>query len=470
MFTRTKSGTRLKMQLGPFLDTLENSVEGAVCRGQSARDIHGRDESFFDLAPPDAVFTPESAEDALKAVTLCAEAGVPVIPFGVGSGQEGGVVAIHGGVSIDTSRLNRILEVNTEDMECLVEAGVTRLQLEAELRATGLFFPVDPGADASLGGMVATGASGTTAPLYGSMLENVMGLEVVLANGTIIQTGSRARKSSSGYNLTQLFVASEGTLGLVTKIRLRLHPQPEARVALKVSFRDIHEAVSTVSMLRASGLPLARAELMNATLMRGIAMLHKEEFQHKHLLCLEFHADQNSVSSLVEAARDIAIEFRGEQIESVSRSEDLSRIWNTRHSAAHAEKLLRPGARAIVTDVCVPVSRLPEIIEQAEEKLSEASLLAPLCGHMGDGNFHYALLIDPDDSEDMANASEFKTWLATAALKMGGTISGEHGIGLGKRHLMNVAHGSALDAMRAIKQALDPGNIFNPGKIFPRDN
>jgi D-lactate dehydrogenase (cytochrome) len=458
------------MELGYFLNTLERGVNGAVHRGQSARDIHGRDESFFDLAPPDAVFTPESVEDAAKAVALCAEAGVPVIPFGVGSGQEGGVIATHGGVSIDTSALNRILEVNTEDMECLVEAGVTRLQLEAELRSTGLFFPVDPGADASIGGMMATGASGTTAPLYGSMPENVLALEVVLANGSIIQTGSRARKSSSGYNLTQLFVASEGTLGLVTKIRLKLHPQPECRVALKANFDNVREAVSAVSMLRASGLPLARAELMNATLMRGIAMHSKEIFQDKHLLCLEFHADQNGVLALVEMAKDIVVEFGGAQIEAVSRAEDLSKIWHARHSASEAEKLLRPGAQVIVTDVCVPVSCLAEIIDMAEKKLEAASLLAPLCGHVGDGNFHYALLVNVDDKEELVRASEFKTWLAEMALKMGGVISGEHGIGLGKRHLMQAAHGPALCAMRAIKGALDPDGIFNPGKVFPHDS
>lgn len=467
MFIKMKPGTMPETDLYALFETLKANTEGSVLRGQSIREIHGRDESPYQSCLPDAVFIPESAEDAAIAVSLCAKAGVAVIPFGVGSGQEGGVIATRGGLSIDTSGLNRILEVNVEDMECLVEAGVTRLQLEAELRATGLFFPVDPGADASFGGMVATGASGTTAPLYGSMRENVMGLEVILANGTTILTGSRALKSSSGYNLTQLFVASEGTLGLVTKIRLKLHPQPESRVALKASFSDVRDAVGVVSTMRASGLPVARAELMNATLMRGIALLHKEVALDKHLLCLEFHADEIGVKSLVDMAHDIVTEYGGEETETVTRAEDLSKIWKIRHSAAEAEKFLRPGASVIVTDVCVPVSRLPDIIDQAEIELAETSLLAPLCGHVGDGNFHYALLVNEDDPAEMARARDFKNWLAEAALRMGGTISGEHGIGLGKRHLMHKEHGAALAAMRAIKSALDPENIFNPGKVLP---
>lgn len=453
-----------------FFERLNASTQGPIHRGQSIREIHGRDESPYEPGLPDAVFTPQSAEDAAIAVSLCAKAGVPVIPFGVGSGQEGGVIATRGGLSIDTSALNRILELNAEDMECLVEAGVTRLQLEVELRATGLFFPVDPGADASIGGMVATGASGTTAPLYGSMRENVMGLEVIVANGDIIQTGSRATKSSSGYNLTQMFVASEGTLGLVTKARLKLHPQPESRVALKAFFGDVRDAVGVVTTMRASGLPVARAELMDATLMRGVALLHNAAERGKHLLCLEFHADEIGVKALVDLAHDIVAEHGGEEIETVTRAEDLSKIWKTRHSAAEAEKCLRPGASVIVTDVCVPVSHLPDIISQAETKLAETSLIAPLSGHVGDGNFHYALLIDADDPAEMARASAFKTWLAEAALKMGGTISGEHGIGLGKRHLMRAEHGAALSVMQAIKSALDPDNIFNPGKVFPHDN
>lgn len=452
-----------------FIKALKSRTKGSVHQGQSVCDIHGRDESPHTACPPDAVFLPENVEDAASAVALCAEFGVPIVPFGVGSGQEGGVIAVQGGLSINTSALNRVLEVNSEDMDCLVEAGVTRLQLETELRATGLFFPVDPGADASIGGMVATGASGTTTPLYGSMRDNVMGLEVVLADGTIIQTGGRAPKSSAGYNLTQLFVASEGTLGLVTKVRLKLHPQPEARIALKARFETLEAAVGVVTTLRASGLPVARAELMNATLMRGICLIHGGTPDNRHLLCLEFHADEVRAKGLVELAAEIVRDFRGKDIEAVSRAEELSKIWRERHSVAEAEKRLKPGTTVIVTDVCVPVSGLPNIIEEAEAELSRTALLAPLSGHVGDGNIHYALLVDPDDPEEMSRANGFRDWLARKALKMGGTISGEHGIGLGKRHLMPDAHGSALPVMKAIKRALDPANIFNPGKVLPND-
>ncbi|MBA4491474.1 FAD-linked oxidase C-terminal domain-containing protein [Paracoccus sp. S1E-3] len=454
-------------ELAHFIDRLKSRVSGAVHQGQSIREIHGRDESACKPALPDAVFLPESAEDAARAISLCAELGVPVVPFGTGSGQEGGVLAVQGGLSIDTSALNRILEINAEDMDCLVEAGVTRLQLDRELRATGLFFPVDPGADASIGGMVATGASGTTTPLYGSMSDNVMGLEVVLADGSIIQTGGRAPKSSSGYDLTHLFVASEGTLGLVTKIRLKLRPQPETRIALKAHFDRLPDAVEVVTNLRSYGMPVARAELMNATLMRGVALLQHEAPPDRHLLCLEFHGEDASANSLVSIATQVMQDFNGHDIEAVTRPEDLSKIWRIRHAASEAEKALRPGAEVIVTDICVPVSRLARIIDMAEGELAKANLLAPLSGHLGDGNFHYALLVDPTDPKESARARAFKDWLAKAALDMGGTISGEHGIGLGKRHLMAAAHGPALSAMRAIKHALDPGNIFNPGKVFP---
>lgn len=460
----------MPVDISSFLNEQQQLAKGQLLRGQSIRDIHGHDESHHAACAPDAVFIPTDVSAAASMVEACSMAGIPIVPYGVGSGQEGGTIATQGGISIDTSSLNRILEVNVDDMDCLVEAGVTRLQLEAELRASGLFFPVDPGADASLGGMAATGASGTTAPLYGSMLQNVMGLEVILADGRVIETGCRAAKSSSGYNLTQLFVGSEGTLGLITKIRLKLHPQPSTRIVLSACFDDLADAVNAVSMMRAYGMALARAELMNATLMRGVELMTGEARPRQHLLCVEFHANDDNARQMAQQAEEILSQFAANEIEVAAGQEEQSSIWRVRHHAAEAEKRLRPGARAIVTDVCVPVSCLADIIARAEHELAQAQLLAPLCCHLGDGNFHYALLVDPNCQEELDWASAFKTWLAKLALDLGGTISGEHGIGLGKRHLMQSAHGGALAPMRAIKAALDPHNIFNPGKVFPSDD
>lgn len=449
------------------LDDLDRQLPGGVLRGQSVLALHGRDESMQETALPDAVYMPTTAEDAALAVALCAKHALPVIPFGVGSGQEGGTVATHGGLSIDTSALNKILEVNEADRDCLVEAGVTRLQLDAALRGTGLFFPVDPGADASFGGMVATGAAGTLTPLYGAMRDNVLGLEVVTADGQLVETGSRARKSSAGYNLTQIFVASEGTLGLITKVRLKLHPQPETRTALSAEFSDLQDAVDAVTSLSAAGLPLARAELMDAVLMRGVALMKGEADRQRHLLCVEFHGSANAVEENIALASDICSEAGGKTIQTAKRTEELSAIWATRHKAAEAERHLKPGASVIVTDVCVPVSSLPEVIAEAGERLKELGLIAPLSGHLGDGNFHYALLIDPEDASGFTRADQFKAWLAQKAVDLGGTISGEHGIGLGKRGLMADAHGPAINVMRAIKTSLDPHGLFNPGKVFP---
>lgn len=449
------------------LQELADTLQGGLSRGESVLALHGHDESVQAASLPDAVYVPMRAEDAAKAVALCAKHALPVVPFGVGSGQEGGTVATQGGLSIDTSGLNQILEINEADRDCLVEAGVTRLQLDAALRGTGLFFPVDPGADASLGGMVATGAAGTLTPLYGAMRDNVLGLEVVTADGQLMEIGSRARKSSAGYNLTQLFVASEGTLGLITKVRLKLHPQPETRTALSAEFADLASAVEAVTSLSMAGLPLARAELMDAVLMRGVALMKGEPDRGRHLVCVEFHGAQSAVDANITLASEICSEAGGNAIQTATRTEDLSAIWETRHKAAEAERHLKPGAAVVVTDVCVPVSALPEIIAEARDELTRLNLTAPLSGHLGDGNFHYALLLDPDDPGDFARAETFKTWLAQKAVDLKGTISGEHGIGMGKRSLMVGAHGPALGLMQAIKASLDPQGIFNPQKVLP---
>ncbi|MDJ1007853.1 MAG: FAD-binding oxidoreductase [Paracoccaceae bacterium] len=450
-----------------FIETLPSAVEGDVQTGSSILDLHADDESPFRAHRPDAVFTPTSTEDAARAVRHCAEHRIPVTPFGVGSGQEGGAIPLNGGLSIDTSSLNRVLEVSTEDMTCLVEAGVTRLQLEAELRGKGLFFPVDPGADASIGGMISTGASGTLTPLYGSMKDNVLELEVVTAGGEIVRTGSAARKSSSGYNLTQLFVAAEGTLGLVTKVRLKLHPLPEARVAVRARFETVFDAVTAVTQLTASGVPLARAEFMDRVLMRGVSLMQKVPDEGCHLLCLEIHSDETTAPDRAELAKELCREAGGVAIRASWRTEEISEIWSVRHRAAEAERHLKPGADVIVTDVCVPISKLSTIIADATTELDRLGLTAPLSMHLADGNFHYALLVAPGDAHEAQDAQTFKTWLAQKAVDVGGTISGEHGIGIGKRALMDMAHGPALPLMRVIKQALDPDNIFNPGKVLP---
>ncbi len=431
------------------------------------RDLHGRDESRYPVTPPDAVLFPENTEEAASMVALCSEHGAPIIPFGTGSGQEGGIAAVRGGVSIDTSRLNRIVEINAEDMDCEVEAGVTRLQLADALRGTGLIFPVDPGADASIGGMAATRAAGTTTPRYGGMRENVIGLEVVLANGEVVRTGGRARKSSSGYDLTRLFVGSEGTLGLITKIRLRLHPAPEATLAMSAAFETFQDAVSAVVDIVRSGLPVARAEMMDALQVRSVNIYLGLDKPELPSLFFEFHGTPDSLKSTAETAEEILREYAATSIVQATHTEEQSAIWKARHAAGHGDKLLRPGAHTIVTDVGVPVSALPRILDAAQSKIAELGLIAPMCGHMADGNFHYAILVDVAQEDEIRRATAFKTWLAERALELGGTVTGEHGIGLGKLDLMLREHGAALDVMRAIKRALDPRDLFNPGKVLP---
>lgn len=467
MSGKLKSPSMARPDIRPLLDALGQRFGEALQTGQSIRDIHGRDESFCDPAAPDAVLFATSAEDVSEAIRYCARHRVPVIPFGTGTGQEGGVTAPQGGISIDTSRMNRILDIKAQDLDCWVEAGVTRLQLEQALRGTGLFFPVDPGADASIGGMAATGAAGTTTPLYSTMHENVAGLEVVLADGKIISTGSRARKSSAGYDLTRLFVGSEGTLGLITKVRLRLHPLPEAVIALRASFPDAASAVQAVIQVLACALPVARAELMDARILRGLRLAGLTDLPEQPVLFFEFHGSTSGLGEAAGLAGEICCEQGAVHVAEAHKTEDISQLWKLRHAVADAEKHLRPGAQVVVTDIAVPISNLPEIIAAADARLETEGLVAAMSGHMADGNLHYVLLVSRNDRQEIARAMAFKHWLAEQALSMGGTISREHGIGLGKRSLMQMAHGPALSVMAAIKQALDPLNILNPGKVLP---
>jgi D-lactate dehydrogenase (cytochrome) len=436
------------------------SVSQAVCHA------HGKDESWHPVEPPAAVCFPETTEEVAEIVKLCAAANVPVIPFGTGTSLEGQVQAVKGGVSIDLMGMNRILEVNAEDLDCRVQAGVTRKQLNEHLRDMGLFFPIDPGADASLGGMTATRASGTNAVRYGTMRENVLSLTVVTADGRIIRTASRARKSAAGYDLTRLFVGSEGTLGVITEVALKLYGIPEAISAAVVNFETIEGAVDTVIATIQTGIPMARIELLDEVQIDAINRYSGLENALAPTLFLEFHGTQAGVAEQAERFGEIAHEFGGGDFQWTAHQEDRNKLWQARHDAAFAAKALRPGCAIWPTDVCVPISKLAECIVETKKDLADSFLLAPLAGHVGDGNFHLVFLLDPDDPKDMAEAQRLNDRLIMRALALGGTSTGEHGVGLGKMQYLQAEHGEAVALMRQIKQALDPQNIMNPGKIF----
>ena len=376
------------------------------------------------------------------------------------------MAALHGGVSIDLSRMNEVLEVHAEDMDCRVQAGVTRKQLNAYLRDTGLFFPIDPGADASLGGMTATRASGTNAVRYGTMRENVLGMTVVLADGRVIQTGGRARKSAAGYDLTRLFVGSEGTLGVITDVRLRLHGIPEAVSAAVCSFDTLEGAINSVILTIQSGVPVARIELLDEVQMDAINRYSKLDFPVLPTLFFEFHGTPRGVQEQAETVGGIAAGFGGSQFRWETKPEERNKLWQARHDAYYAVLALRPGAKGWATDVCVPISRLAECILETKRDIEESGLLAPIVGHVGDGNFHLSFVIDPDDKEEMARAETLNEHMVMRALAVGGTCTGEHGIGIGKMAFLRAEHGDAVAVMRTIKLALDPQNLMNPGKVL----
>jgi D-lactate dehydrogenase (cytochrome) len=450
-----------------MLQALRDRFGDRCSTAQAVRDQHGRDESAYDAAPPDAVVFCASNEDVIDAVKLADRYEVPVIPFGVGSSLEGHLLAVQGGISLDLSRMNRVLRVNAEDLTVTVQAGVTRTQLNREIRDTGLFFPIDPGADASIGGMAATRASGTNAVRYGTMRENVLGLGVVTASGEWIHTGTRARKSAAGYDLTRLFVGSEGTLGVMTEVTLKLYPLPEAVSAAICHFPSIDAAVQTTIMTIQMGVPIARVELVDANTV-GLVNRHSGlGLAERPMLLMEFHGSPASVAEQAQTVQDIAAEHGGEAFEWASTPEERTRLWTARHHAYFAAIQSRPGCRAMSTDACVPISRLAELIAESVADVDASGLPYFLVGHVGDGNFHFGYLIDPGQPAERELAEALNHRLVARTLRMEGTCSGEHGVGLHKMgFLLDEAGAGAVGLMRAIKQALDPKDIMNPGKIF----
>ena len=441
---------------------------GARCStAQAVREQHGRDESTYDAPPPDAVVYCESNEDVMAAVKLADQYAVPVIPFGVGSSLEGHLLAVQGGLSLDLSRMNRILRLNPEDLTVTVQAGVTRMQLNNEIRHTGLFFPIDPGADASLGGMAATRASGTNAVRYGTMRENVLGLGVVNAQGEWVRTGTRARKSSAGYDLTRLFVGSEGTLGVMTEITLKLYPLPEAVSAAICHFPSIDAAVQTTIAVIQMGVPIARCELIDGNTVGMVNRHSKLTLREQPMLLMEFHGTAASVAEQAQTVQEIAADHGGESFEWASTPEERTRLWTARHHAYFAAIQSRPGCRAMSTDACVPISRLAELIAESVADVDASGLPYFLVGHVGDGNFHFGYLIDPAQPAERELAEALNHRLVERTLRMEGTCSGEHGVGLHKMgFLLDEAGPAAVGLMREIKRALDPKNILNPGKVF----
>ncbi|WP_186276034.1 FAD-binding oxidoreductase [Burkholderia gladioli] len=458
----------------PFPDALREALAAAfgerVSTSEAVRARHGRDESPFDPELPDAVVFAENADEVRTVVTLCAQYEVPVIPYGAGSSLEGHLLAVRGGVSLDVSRMNRVLSIDADDLTVTVEPGITRKALNESLRDTGLFFPIDPGADASIGGMTATRASGTNAVRYGTMRENVLGLTAVLADGRQIRTGSRARKSSAGYDLTRLLVGSEGTLGVITSITLRLHPLPEAVSAAICTFPSMGDAVRSVIETIQTGVPIARVEFIDALGIRAINRHSNFTLNEAPTLFFEFHGTEAGVREQAERVQELAAANGGRDFEWATRPEDRTRLWSARHNAFFGMLQLKPGCRAVTTDVCVPISQLAACVEETEIDLRASTLPCPIVGHVGDGNFHVAILLDPDKPEELEEAEQINQRIVERALRMGGTCTGEHGVGLHKMRFLAAEHGEeAIDAMRAIKLALDPRNLMNPGKIFSLD-
>ncbi len=430
------------------------------------RERHGQDESYHSPAPPDAVAFPHTTEEVCRVAAICSRHRVPMIPFGAGTSLEGNISALRGGVSIDLTGMSRILDLNADDMDVRVEAGVTRKQLDSHLKDTGLFFPVDPGADATIGGMAATRASGTTTVRYGSMRDNVLGLTVVLADGRVICTGSRARKSAAGYDLSHLFVGAEGTLGIITELQLRLHSVPQAIAAAVCPFPTLENAVNTVIQTIHMGVPVARIELLDELEMRAVNLFSKLSYPEQPTLFFEFHGSESGAAEQAETVGEIAREQGASEFKWANRPEDRNRLWQARHDALYAARALRAGAKAMITDVCVPISRLTRCILETRADIDASGLTAPIVGHVGDGNFHVLIIVMPDDAGEIARATALNDRLVARALDAGGTCTGEHGVGHGKIRYLEREQPSAIDTMMAIKAALDPFNLMNPGKIF----
>lgn len=434
--------------------------------GQAIREQHGHTTTWIENQPPDAVVFAQSTEDVADVVRIAAEHRVPLIPFGTGTSLEGHVNAPAGGISVDVSQMNKVLAVHAEDLDVVVQPGVTRKALNEYLRDTGLFFPIDPGADASLGGMAATRASGTNAVRYGTMKDNVMALEAVLPSGEIIRTGGRARKSSAGYDLTRLLVGSEGTLGIITELTLRLYGIPEAMSSARCTFPDVESACNAVILTIQMGVPVARMELLDAESVGALNDYSKLDLPVSPLLLLEFHGSEAGVAEQAKTFGEIAEETGGTGFEWTANAEDRNKLWQARHDAYWALKRLRPEAEAVATDVCVPISNLAEAVTRTQAKAAELDLVCPIIGHVGDGNYHCTLLIDMKDADERARCEDFVTWLSGLAVELDGTISGEHGIGQGKMASLPKEAPTALAMMAAIKRSFDPQNIMNPGKIL----
>lgn len=449
----------LMLRLGELVGERATRAPGIV-------EGHGRSEAYHAVRVPDVVVFPTSTAEVRHIVGLCAEIGMPVVPFGAGTSLEGNAAAVQGGVCLDMSRMDKVVAINAADMDVRVQPGITRKRLNAELRETGLFFPIDPGADASIGGMSSTRASGTMAVRYGTMKDNVLSLEVVLASGRVIRTATRARKSAAGYDLTRLFVGAEGTLGIITEVTLKLHPQPEAISSAVCAFPDLGSAVGTAIQVIQSGIPVARIELLDAVMMRGVNAHAKLDYRELPTLFFEFHGSKAWVAEQAEGAQAIAAEAGGLGFEWATTPEARSRLWHARDNTLYAGTALRPGSRAMITDVCVPISRLAECLAETSRDIASSGLTAPIVGHVGDGNFHLLILLDPGDEDQLSCAQAFHERLVGRALAMEGTCTGEHGIGTGKIAYLERELGEAVDTMRAVKLALDPQGIMNPGKIF----
>ena len=434
--------------------------------GEAVRLEHGKSETHFKPMPPDAVVFAQDNDEVVEVVNLCRSHDVPLIPYGAGTSVEGNTLAVQGGVSLDLSRMTRIIEVNTDDFDCTVQAGVRREQLNEHLRDQGLFFPIDPGANATIGGMASTRASGTNAVRYGTMREAVLALTVVTADGRTMRTSRRARKSSAGYDLTRLFVGSEGTLGIITEVTLRLHAIPEAISAATCSFETIGGAVDTVVQSIQLGIPLARVEILDDVQIRAVNRWSKLNLPEQTTLFFEFHGSERYVAEQIETVRELASANGGGEFRWAEKTEDRNALWKARHEAYYAAVNLRSGAIGWATDVCVPMSRLAECIGETKADLEKSSVPATILGHVGDGNFHVVFSIDPTSSDELGEVSAINARLVRRALEMDGTCTGEHGIGLGKQQWLVEELGDAVDLMRLIKHALDPHNVLNPGKVF----
>jgi D-lactate dehydrogenase (cytochrome) len=451
-----------------FVDRLSGVMSDRATTARGVLELHGKSEAYHGSKPPDVVVFPETTQEVVAIVKLCAELRMPIVPFGAGTSLEGNTAAVEGGVAIDFARMNRVLNVHADDMDVVVQPGITRKQLNTHLRDTGLFFPIDPGADASIGGMTSTRASGTMAVRYGTMKDNVMALEVVLADGRVIRTAKRARKSAAGYDLTRLFIGAEGTLGVITEITMKLHPVPQAMSAAVCSFNRLGDAVDTAINVIQSGIPVARVELVDDVMMRGINLYSKLGYREATTLFFEFHGSEAAVVEQAEEAQAIAADHHGLGFEWARGAEDRSRLWHARDNTLYAGMGLRPGARALITDVCVPVSRLTECLTETRQDADANGFIAPIVGHVGDGNFHMLILVDPADADEMARAKALHARMIERAIAMDGTSTGEHGVGLGKIPYLVDELGEAIDVMRSIKTALDPQGLMNPGKIFTR--